>query len=116
MTVQEFRLDLLKRGFTTRETMIGNKLFFIIYKLDTDNLRVEWEGYPDEEIYYKAGNAIFVDRLRKISADIDNTITNRHSQNTNNCQHEEVMIGSLLACNKCMAKFGEKITMNLRFN
>lgn len=115
MTATEYKIDVFKRGYTIIEgNSPNNNLAFLMFKIDTDNLRFESKG---EFIYDLLKNEEqYIDTLRTGVITIENLINNRHAMNPNNCTHNMIMIGSLKGCDRCMAKFGERMNLDINFN
>ena len=118
MTVQEIKLDLLRRGMIITE-FIGSDtpqgtVSINVTKFDTDGLRVSADSPVYATDYYS--DEKYSELIKERGLHIENYITNRHAKNINTCQHNEVMIGSRVACSFCMGTFGNKIMLDIRGN
>lgn len=110
MTIQEQKLEIIKRGFILSERILPTDtrlIQVVVFKVDTDGLKYESapnmfaEEYNNEETY--------VSVLKVGMTGIDAYITKRHAQNPNTCRHEEVDLeGGALGCLHCMAKLGTR--------
>lgn len=121
MTVNEIKLDLYQQGFILQEgqpkRLVGTTTHeILLMKWDTDGLRLDARIDVSEDAWKKESTQDYIQQLRVMARNVNEFQMNRHAQNIGDCIHDEVLIGSLRACTKCMAKFGERILQNLNFN
>lgn len=118
MTVIELRFDIMRQGYFMHEDINGTVIRIEIGKLDTDGLRFTNQLLCDanEILNGTQGEEKYMDIMRELTRIVNEAITNRHAQNINNCEHNEIMIGTKKSCTKCMGKFGERMSLDMNWN
>jgi hypothetical protein len=101
-------MDATSRGFYIE--MRGE---IVINKIDTDGLII-MNNFKLRNDYFNT--PLFIDTMKQCMTNVDNAILERHNQNIYECEHQYIMLGSKKACNQCMGKFGNRITLDLNEN
>lgn len=121
MTLQEYKLELLQRGYAIGEKLYlheteGDVIQVVIAKIDTDGLTIDAQpGFPFDAYL---NEEFVVDTLRSMSYTIEDVLNKRHAQNPNTCQHIPVNLATgQVGCAKCTAKLGMHNELNkVKFN
>lgn len=112
MTLNDVRLDLIKRGFMVQEhnqaTPQGICVFIYIGKRDVDqavayaNINL---GYRDYEVEDNVKNVLI-----EASNHIDKNFLSRREKDTDFCNHEPIMTEAYTkVCRKCMYRYPDPI-------
>lgn len=112
MKLQEFKLDLHKRGLNTFETWnpAEHGMEVLLFKFDTDNLRFEKKYLFTEDAY--TNNKMMIEYLKQGAVDIERCMTMRHGQDFNDHEHSLKSIdGVNNVCEFCMGKMGSTMPM-----
>lgn len=114
MTVNQVKIDILRRGYNIAERELNGNVELICTKVDTDGLFFDSRGVYTYGLYDSDEDYISV--LKEMVNNMDIKINGRHYQNINSCQHQPIMIGSKKACTQCMGKFGDRIVIDINDN
>lgn len=117
MKLQEFKLDLFKRGFNIFETWNVNEqcVEVLLFKFDTDQLRFESKFIFPEDVYEV--NKAIIEYLKAGSAKIEVLMSRRHVQSPDTCKHSVKALDDVNnVCEFCMGKIGSTMPLNLNSN
>lgn len=117
MKLQEFKVDLHKRGFNVFESwnVLERCPEVVLFKFDTDELRFErvyqftTDGYINSNIYQGA--------LKEGVLMIEELIAKRHFQNPETCTHSVKRLNETTnVCEYCMGKMGTIVYVTFNDN
>jgi hypothetical protein len=107
--MQEFRFSLIKQGFVIIEQESQERdgaVKLVMFRVDSDNLRFEVGANIEPAAFFN--EQTYGSILKTFAHGVNERIQNRRGQNPNTCNHVEVLIGNVKACENCMGKFGAK--------
>lgn len=118
MKLQEYKIDLLKRGFNLYEVWNPQErcVEVRLFKFDTDDLRFESTFLYPVDVYQQ--NKIMIEYFKAGASKIEIMMSKRHVKDPATCEHSIKALDEINnVCEWCMGKVGSTMPLpNLNSN
>jgi len=119
MTLLEYKIQMAMDGYLTHEEIVSinapnDGINITVRKKDIDELTFYHHIICDFSYYVQED--FLLNRLQDAVHTISTRTFNRRKANINECNHDFQVVGTLKKCVKCLGKFGQVVTIELKAN